>query len=59
MEDRRILTAGMRDEDRDTEPKLRTERLENYIGQEKVKENMRVFIEAGKQRREAFDHVLL
>ena len=40
MEDRRILTAGMREEDRDTEPKLRPERLENYIGQENVKENL-------------------
>jgi len=59
LEDRRILTAGMREEDRDTEPKLRPERLENYIGQENVKENLRVFIEAAKQRGEALDHVLL
>ena len=59
MKDRRILTAGMREEDRDTEPKLRPERLENYIGQENVKENLRVFIEAAKQRGEALDHVLL
>lgn len=59
LEDRRILTAGMREEDRDTEPKLRPQRLENYIGQENVKENLRVFIEAAKQRGEALDHVLL
>ena len=59
LEDRRILTARMREEDRDTEPKLRPERLENYIGQENVKENLRVFIEAAKQRGEALDHVLL
>lgn len=59
LEDRRILTAGMREEDRDTEPKLRPERLESYIGQENVKENLRVFIEAAKQRGEALDHVLL
>ena len=59
LEDRRILTAGMGEEDRDTEPKLRPERLENYIGQENVKENLRVFIEAAKQRGEALDHVLL
>ena len=59
LEDRRILNAGMREEDRDTEPKLRPERLENYIGQENVKENLRVFIEAAKQRGEALDHVLL
>ncbi|MBE5076723.1 MAG: Holliday junction branch migration DNA helicase RuvB [Clostridium sp.] len=49
----------MREEDRDAEPKLRPERLENYIGQENVKENLRVFIEAAKQRGEALDHVLL
>lgn len=59
LEDRRILTAGMREEDRDAEPKLRPERLENYIGQENVKENLRVFIEAAKQRGEALDHVLI
>ena len=59
LEDRRLLTAGMREEDRDAEPKLRPERLENYIGQENVKENLRVFIEAAKQRGEALDHVLL
>lgn len=41
------------------EPKLRPATLESYIGQESVKENMRVFIQAAKQRKEALDHVLL
>jgi len=59
LENRRILTTGLREEDRELEPKLRPATLESYIGQESVKENMRVFIEAAKQRKEALDHVLL
>ena len=59
MENRRILTTGLREEDRKLEPKLRPATLESYIGQESVKENMRVFIQAAKQRKEALDHVLL
>ena len=59
MENRRILSTGLREEDRELEPKLRPATLESYIGQESVKENMRVFIQAAKQRKEALDHVLL
>ena len=59
MENRRILTTGLREEDRELEPKLRPATLESYIGQESVKENMRVFIQAAKQRKEALDQVLL
>lgn len=59
MENRRILTTGLREEDRELEPKLRPATLESYIGQESVKENMRVFIQAANQRKEALDHVLL
>lgn len=59
MENRRILTTGLWEEDRELEPKLRPATLESYIGQESVKENMRVFIQAAKQRKEALDHVLL
>ena len=59
MENRRILTTGLLEEDRELEPKLRPATLESYIGQESVKENMRVFIQAAKQRKEALDHVLL
>ena len=53
------MTTGLREEDRELEPKLRPATLESYIGQESVKENMRVFIQAAKQRKEALDHVLL
>ena len=59
METRRILTTGLREEDRELEPKLRPDTLETYIGQENVKKNLKVFIEAAKQRGEALDHVLL
>lgn len=59
MENRRIITAGFREEDLELEPKLRPDRLENYIGQDSIKENLRVFMEAAKQRGEALDHVLL
>jgi len=58
MEDR-IITSGFHADDADIEPKLRPQNLESYIGQENVKNNMRVFIEAAKQRKEPLDHVLL
>lgn len=55
----RIITSDIRYEDFDTEPKLRPNTLDSYIGQETVKNNMRVFIQAAKERKEALDHVLL
>ena len=45
--------------DSDSDNPLRPKRLEDYIGQDKVKQNLAVFIEAAKQRRESLDHVLL
>ena len=45
--------------DSEIEYSLRPKRLGEYIGQEKVKENMKVFIEAAKARGESLDHVLL
>ncbi len=55
----RIITASLKEEDFDIEPKLRPNSLDAYIGQESVKSNLRVFIEAAKGRAEALDHVLL
>lgn len=46
-------------EDRDVEFSLRPKTLDEYIGQQKVKENLSVYIEAAKKRGEALDHVLL
>src|SRR5947209_18433622 len=41
------------------EPSLRPQKLDEYIGQTKVLENLRVFIRAARERRESLDHVLL
>lgn len=59
VENRRILTAGVREEDQELEPKLRPQRLDSYIGQDHIKENLQIFIAAAKQRHEPLDHVLL
>ena len=55
----RIVTGDFLDEDADIEVGLRPRRLEDYVGQEKVKENLKVYINAAKERRESLDHVLL
>lgn len=57
--ERRIITSDVQEDDIDLEPKLRPSVLSEYIGQEKVKSNMKVYIEAAKMRRESLDHVLL
>lgn len=45
-------------EDQEVEITLRPRRFEEFIGQERVKDNLRVYIQAAKQRKEALDHVL-
>lgn len=55
----RIVAPEYSPEDRDVELSLRPRRLSEYIGQEKVKENLKVYIEAAKKRGESLDHVLL
>ena len=57
-EEKRLLTPSFREEDAAGE-KLRPQGLDSYIGQEKVKENLRVFMDAAKKRGEPLDHVLL
>lgn len=54
----RLLSAEYMPEDEGDNP-LRPRSLREYIGQEKVKENLSVFIDAAKERHEALDHVLL
>lgn len=54
-----ILDPNAREEEEISEVSLRPKRLSEYIGQTKVKENMKVYIEAAKKRGEALDHVLL
>lgn len=55
----RIVTGDFIGEDADIEVGLRPRQITDYIGQEKVKENLSVYIDAAKQRRESLDHVLL
>lgn len=55
----RIITAEMMPEDFGEEFSLRPRYLSEYIGQQQVKENLKVFIEAAKMRKEPLDHVLL
>ena len=55
----RMIAPEYSPEDAEVENQLRPRFLSEYIGQEKVKENLSVFIEAAKHRREPLDHVLL
>ncbi|MBP3370014.1 MAG: AAA family ATPase, partial [Clostridia bacterium] len=55
----RIVTTSYTREDSDTDTSLRPKTLEDYIGQEKAKENLKIYIEAAKMRGESLDHVLL
>ncbi len=58
MEDR-IISANLMMEDQGMEFSLRPRYLAEYIGQSQAKENLKVYIEAAKMRKEALDHVLL
>ncbi len=58
-DDDRIVAGQVQSEDFDMENSLRPRYLNEYIGQDKVKETLAIFIQAAKQRNEALDHVLL
>lgn len=55
---RRMIETNFIEEDSKIEGSLRPQFLKDYIGQEKAKENLKVYIEAAKQREDALDHVL-
>ena len=55
----RIVTTSYSPEDSDAEYSLRPKTIEEYVGQEKAKENLKIYIEAAKLRGESLDHVLL
>ncbi|NTW36635.1 MAG: AAA family ATPase, partial [Syntrophobacteraceae bacterium] len=55
----RLIEPTPIEEDLPLENSLRPRRLDEYIGQKLVKENLGIFIEAAKQRSESLDHVLL
>ena len=55
----RLVSAHASEEEQTTESSLRPRRLAEYIGQEKIKENLSILLEAARRRNEAVDHVLL
>ncbi len=57
--DSRMVSPEFRNSDAEQELSLRPKSLNEYIGQEKVKENLRIYIQAARQRKESLDHVLL
>ena len=56
--EKRMITTDVTEEDFSLEGSLRPQSLDEYIGQEKLKKTLRVYIEAAKQRHDALDHVL-
>lgn len=58
MDTKRSITTEFTEEDSRIEPGLRPELLKDYIGQEKVKDNLKIYIEAAKKRGETLDHCL-
>lgn len=59
MREKGIVSAALREEERQFEATLRPRRLADFAGQAKVKENLAIAIEAARRRGEAMDHVLL
>ena len=55
----RLMSASVRSEDGDTEGTLRPKQLKDYVGQEQIKHNLSVYIEAALGRHDALDHILL
>ncbi len=58
-QEERIICPGLEREDSEIENTLRPKKLEDYVGQDNLKENLKVYIEAAKQRGEPLDHTLL
>ena len=59
MEEERLVMSTKEFEDNEVENVLRPKNMEGYIGQQKIKDNLTVYIEASKMRGDALDHVLL
>ena len=59
MNEPRILTAGATREDDVAEASIRPKRLDEYLGQQPVREQLGIYIEAARRRTEALDHVLI
>lgn len=59
MAEERMISPKLRDEEVALDVSLRPKRLADFIGQDRIKENLRIVIEAAKKRGEALDHILL
>lgn len=59
MEEERIIARDLKEEDLDSELTLRPKLMRDYIGQDKVKQQLEIFIKAAKGRSESLDHALL
>ncbi|HIR48372.1 MAG TPA: Holliday junction branch migration DNA helicase RuvB [Candidatus Faecimonas gallistercoris] len=59
MQDESVITNYHLEDDQVMDNTIRPESIEEYVGQEDVKENIRIFVEAAKMRNEPLDHVLL
>ena len=55
---RRIITTDATEEDLRLDPNLRPQTLDDYIGQEKAKNTLKIYIQAARQRKDSLDHVL-
>ena len=56
--ERRIISTGITKEDKQIEKSLRPQFLNEYIGQDKIRKNLKIYIDAAKIRKESLDHVL-
>ena len=54
-----LVNSGCNEDEYKFDASLRPVKLNDYVGQEKIKNNLKIFVEAAKKRREALDHVLL
>jgi Holliday junction DNA helicase RuvB len=59
MEEARVLASTITREDEAVEASIRPKRLDEYLGQETVREQLKIYIEAARHRSEALDHVLI
>ncbi|MBR0536357.1 MAG: Holliday junction branch migration DNA helicase RuvB [Clostridia bacterium] len=58
-DEQRVIAPEYINDDNEIETSLRPHTLDEYVGQEKAKENLKIYIEAAKKRKESLDHVLL
>jgi Holliday junction DNA helicase RuvB len=56
--DNRLISPDLADEEQSLDLNLRPKTLDDFVGQVKLKENLKIFITAAKQRKEPLDHVL-